>query len=466
MVGCRKIALPLALGTFFGFAALASARQAVAQFNTPATTVQLPTFGVAVDAKGLLRATATADPGRKLWAAKRALALKELPADLHKAAALRFISLRAVLEQLNKAARGGAVDHELQHLGGLTRLQYAFCLPAGGDKRPGDIVLAGPAEPWAADLAGRPIGLHSGRPVLRLQDLAAAIRLFPPGEPGRRPFVGCTIDPDPAALERLQEFQRTIPQAVHVRRRAQVATAVATGTADALGEAAIRVFGVPSETHFAQVMVEADYRMKRIAIGLEPPPVPMPTFASSLKRPPPTLLQRWWFMPALEGMRLSEDRQAIELTEQGVKLSAEAWRLDDAGRLVDSGQPIGRAAQRYAEAFTEKYAQIGVARPVFGELRNIVDLTVAAAVMGSEQWYAKSGLDCSPILSEDQYPIENHHAPRRVTCPVNVYWRGQRMFSLAGGGVQWRPAEVLAKCRPEPWQGPWPDPPTDRWRWR
>ena len=47
--------------------------------------------------------------------------------------------------------------------------------------------------------------------------------------------------------------------------------------------AQIRVFGISPKTHFAMVLVEADYRMKRIAIGVEPPPVRMTTFAMALQ---------------------------------------------------------------------------------------------------------------------------------------------------------------------------------------
>ena len=33
-------------------------------------------------------------------------------------------------------------------------------------------------------------------------------------------------------------------------------------------------------THFAQVMVEVDYRMKQIGIGLQSPPVRIPSYVS------------------------------------------------------------------------------------------------------------------------------------------------------------------------------------------
>ena len=43
---------------------------------------------------------------------------------------------------------------------------------------------------------------------------------------------------------------------------------LSTKMAEILGMQDVRTFGVPAESHFAQVLVEADYLMKRIAVGL------------------------------------------------------------------------------------------------------------------------------------------------------------------------------------------------------
>ena len=43
------------------------------------------------------------------------------------------------------------------------------------------------------------------------------------------------------------------------------------GLQQALGIEKVSVLGIPATTHFAQILVEADYRMKLIGIELEPP---------------------------------------------------------------------------------------------------------------------------------------------------------------------------------------------------
>src|SRR5262245_41770000 len=69
-----------------------------AQFNNgvggAATTVQLPTFGVAIDAEGVLDVKTFSDPGGRLRLERMAAVKADMPADLRKFSKLRKISLR------------------------------------------------------------------------------------------------------------------------------------------------------------------------------------------------------------------------------------------------------------------------------------------------------------------------------------------------------------------------------------
>ena len=57
---------------------------------------------------------------------------------------------------------------------------------------------------------------------------------------------------------------------------------MATALREALGLQTVTIQGISPKTHFAQVLVEADYRMKLIGIDLEQPPAPVkiPSYAS------------------------------------------------------------------------------------------------------------------------------------------------------------------------------------------
>ena len=90
----------------------------------------------------------------------------------------------------------------MKNLAGLTRVEYVFCYPDTGD-----IVIAGPAEAWAAAPSGRMQGVVTGRPVIELQDLIVALRAFPAGGNTKKgPFIKCSIDPTAEGLARMQQF--------------------------------------------------------------------------------------------------------------------------------------------------------------------------------------------------------------------------------------------------------------------
>ena len=127
-------------------------------------TVQSPSFGVSIDADGVLSTKTYPDPTGRLIAKRIAVARGAQPADLRNWSELRKVSLIGLERAL--AARleaGGKPDDAQLHLAGLQRAQYVFFFP---EER--DIVIAGPAEGWVEDLSGRSVGLTTGRPTLLL----------------------------------------------------------------------------------------------------------------------------------------------------------------------------------------------------------------------------------------------------------------------------------------------------------
>jgi hypothetical protein len=402
------------------------------------TTVQLPTFGVAVDAEGVLKFKTFADPGGRLHAERVAAAKRAIPADVTAWSDVRKVSLRRLEQAIRRRlAAGEPLDDILRHLAGLQRVQYVFYLP---DER--DVVLAGPAEGFVPDAAGRAVGMTSGRPVVLLEDLLVALRIFPPRS-SHRPFVGCTIDPPREGLVRLTKFQQTIPRSIPQSARSVVAAQIAKGVTEALGMADVRLFGVPENTHFAQVLVEADYRMKLIGIGLEPPPVQMVTFASALKSAQQGGLQRWWFTPDYACVKVTADRGAMELVGQGVQLQSEDKVIGPDGRLLNSTARPNAASDLYTHAFTSKFPEIAKARPVFAQLRNMIDLSVAAAFLRAEDYYGRAGWDAKLLLDNRSLPADTNPTPKKAPCAANSFWKGNRLFSPAGGGVSIMPLEAL-----------------------
>ena len=97
---------------------------------------------------------------------------------------------------------------------------------------------------------------------------------------------------------------------------------LANGLKENLGLQNVRVEGISAKTHFAQVMVEADYRMKLIGIGLEQPAVKITSYVAranpqSVAR---NALQRWYFTPNYESVVVTEDQMGMVMLGDGVQL--------------------------------------------------------------------------------------------------------------------------------------------------
>src|SRR5204862_800625 len=193
-------------------------------------TVQSPSYGVSIDADGVLTTKAFADPSGKLIGKRVANARATQPADMQGWSELRKVSLVGLERELAaKLDAGGKPDDALLHLAGLQRVQYVFFYP---EER--DIVIAGPAEGWVDDLSGRAVGLSTGRPTLLLEDLLVALRAYPPGSRDR-PYIGCSIDPRPEGLANLARFRKTVPKEIPDGQREQVTVQIAQGMRDSLG---------------------------------------------------------------------------------------------------------------------------------------------------------------------------------------------------------------------------------------
>jgi hypothetical protein len=400
-------------------------------------TIQLPVMGVAVDASGVFTASVIPDPGGVL-ARKRIQAMNAtLSVDVRKASKLRHISLKRLEEQITRRIdRGEEPTEEMQHLAGLTKAQYVFLCP---EER--DIILAGPAEGWIDDLAGNPIGAESGAATLLLEDLIAALRAFPPDTKELNRWVACSIDPTQDGLNALVQFQRTIPRTIPEAAQREVARQVAEGMRTSLGNADIKIYGVSHKTHLARVMVEADYRMKLIAVGLEAPVPELVTFIGAL-RGASRDVQRWWFLPNYRCVRKSADGLGLELVGDGVVLATESVEFQKA-LPVATGQKPSAASNRYAESFTNHYGEVARHKPVFRQLRNIIDLLVASAWLAKDDGYSRASWSPTTLLDPQLFSIETHEDPKQAPCAANAVWKQNIMIAVCGGGVSITPIEAL-----------------------
>jgi hypothetical protein len=264
--------------------------------------------GVWVNVDGVLN---NIDPrGRQELAEKRRQMLARVPGEMSALTDLRMISLRALDEALRKLIdEKQSIPDDIRYLAGLQRVQYIFIDPENRD-----IVLAGPAEGWKVDNLGNVVGVTTGRPVMQLDDLVVALRS---ADEARNGGISCSIDPTPEGMQRLQQYLRTKSTIGNPSQTLR-------DYEQSLGPQQISVTGVPAASRFASVLVAADYRMKRLAMKMDEPPVRgLPSYLD-MATPGGSMTPRWWLSPNYEALHRDPEGLAWELRGVGVQcLTAE-----------------------------------------------------------------------------------------------------------------------------------------------
>ena len=390
--------------------------------------------GIVVDPNGVLQLRTFEDPNGQLMRSRIDAAKAALPQDMRRRSAMRKISLNRLEKALGEAISNNRPPEDaMRYLAGLTRLEYVFYYPETQD-----IVIAGPAEGWVVDASGRVVGMESGQPCLELQDLIVALRTFAPGSHDDT-VITVSIDPTQEGLRKMQQFLSSL-------RGIQPSDAnrIAAGLQNSLGLQQVAFSGVAANTHFAQVLVEADYRMKLIGIGLEKPAVRMSTYID--KANPAAVsrnaMRRWYFVPDYERVMVSDDELAMEMVGEGVKLIGEDEVVGTDGSRQGVGQ-ADRASRAFTQSFTRMYQKMAKKSPIWAQLRNLIDLSVAAAFIRDQGFYEMADWTMPIFFDEGAYPVQTYHTPTRVETAVNVRWKGKTLMTPVGGGVRIEATEAL-----------------------
>ena len=412
-VGCRLGIRALGIALIFALTLTATAQ---AQFFRQAVG------GISIDPKGVL-ANAEKDHNgvRQFWLDL----LKPVPGDLKQTSKLRKISLRGLAELLSALEDKAALPDEVRFLAGLQRVEYVLVYPELND-----IVLVGFGEGWKVDDRGNVIGVTTGRPVIQLDDLVVALRT---AEGAARGGIQCSIDPTKEGLARVYQMAPSLwqpnldPEVVGAEMER------------ALGPQTISFHGVPPTSRFAHVLLAADYRMKRLGMNFEPSHVKgLPSYLTMIKggsgAAKQNMLPRWWLTTNYEPLLTDNDGLAWQLRGQGVKAMAEDDFLAASGDRKQSGKS-SPAAQKWAELMTLKYDELSIRQPIFGELRNCMDLAVVAALIFHENLAAKAALDLGALLDAGAYPTEEFNLPKQVDTKVSYIKTPNSYILSASGGV-------------------------------
>ena len=413
----------------------------------PGSIAPFPT-GVYVDPQGVLRPLLKQEDTGDLAALHASSAARVHRDNVRQSSPLRKVSLPRLEKQVQlHLAAGHRPTEAMQVLAGLERIEYVFVYPDSGD-----IVLAGPAGNWHADREDRIVSTQSGRPVLRLDDLVVVLRHMTSTPDAR---FGCLIKPRQEALARLQAF---LEESSKTTIRPGGRKAWLEQLRLCLGEQDIEVYGLDPRTRAAQVMVEADYRMKLVGMGLEEGVPGVESYLELLvmnvmnirprEAPPPMGVLRWWFTLNYEAVLATEDRCGFAVRGQGVKVLSENELLTAEGKRIHTGKSE-ELNRQFAQSFTDHFEALCDKYPVYAELRNICDLALVAALIRQEDLAGKTGWHMTCFGDPGAYQVETSPAPKTVETVINhrVIRAGDKIHTLAGvsGGVRVDPSRLVAR---------------------
>lgn len=414
--------MSLAVGSFLF---VASPEQANAQFGFNNFGRQGVVGGVRIDAQGIVRNATDAEREAELQFMKQQI--KGAPGDFAKAADLRMVSLKALQSAMVEAKQNGkTLSEEMQLLGGLTRIEYVFVYPETND-----IVLAGPGENWIIGKDGTVVGQKSGRPMMYLEDLVVALQS---NESARQESISVSIEGTPEGNRKFEVLSKQMAaEGIQDPR----------GFEDAIREAAgpqlIKLTGAPTDSHLARVLFAADYQMKRYGMNLAEAPVKgLPSYVEMVanKNPSKVPLSRWWMVNDYDAIQRTKDGTAWKISGRGIKTMTAEEMVDASGKRHETGKVNG-LAQKWANNFNSKMDELSVKDPIFGELRNVMDLAVVAALIDSKGLEQASGCDLSGFRGKKtNLEFTKFGTPVSIDPQCSFIKAGSGWVVSASGGVQ------------------------------
>ena len=323
-----------------------------------------------------------------------------LPPPVPDAACYTLPRFRAVsLKQVQKASRKGLMKVEasdsINYLCGLKTVEGFFI-----DRKNNDLLIIGKVD--------------DTMPPLQLDDFVVALRCAWKAYVVDNMFTppGCSIDPTPEMLKRITEieariFEENSPSKWEKHRQAYESTCAMPQS--------VRVLGIPFNTHFASVMVNADFDMKRLVDGSDAIDIPgvvdlyalssydtrQAMLAGTDIEESNSSLSRFWFMPGQ--IKFVEQKNLMMLDACEIQLLTEEQQLTKTNKIIDSGRK-DPYAQKVASNFTTYYSYIAQKRPIYRQLKELMRAYIVLEALYMKHGELRSVIDLNYFLSQYRVP--------------------------------------------------------------
>ena len=136
----------------------------------------------------------------------------------------------------------------------------------------------------------------------------------------------------------------------------------------------------------------------------------------------------------------------MKIKERGVQLVGANERVANGGQRVASGR-VNRASQAFCQEFTDKFPEIAKKVRIYAELRQLIDVAIAAAYIQQQDFYGQADWNMPVLMDESKVNVETYVAPSQVETAVNAIWKGNTLMTPLGGGVNMQPKLALSRDR-------------------
>ena len=171
-------------------------------------------------------------------------------------------------------------------------------------------------------------------------------------------------------------------------------------------------------------------------MGFDPSPVRgLPSYMEMIRSTgDASSMPRWWLEPQCDVLR-DPDGLAWDLRNSSVKAMTEEDFLMANGERRHSGK-ASRTAQKWADKMTEKYPELAVADPVFGQLHNCMDLAVVGALIVKERLMQRAGDDLHVLMDGASVTTGVFNAPKQTQSMSKEIKKGRNWIVSTSGGVK------------------------------
>jgi len=179
--------------------------------------------------------------------------------------------------------------------------------------------------------------------------------------------------------------------------------------------------------------------MKRLAMGLDRSPEFLPNVLALAKQNNSrfkNMSPRFWMEASYEPVSVSDDKTVWKLNGQGVcTKTQEDFSNQQQGDKAKKVKP-SKLAKQWADTMTEKYDSLSKAEPIFRELRNLMDMSVVAAIVSRENLLQKASLDLPAIKRLDTVSTPNWNVPQTVPTQCSFARLTRSLIVTTSGGVK------------------------------